>query len=152
MLFGNFKAILKGGDSVYSWDIGDIYLNGHSRSWFHTSDFVFSSTKPKPASSSSEGLLGNRSPPMPSSKPPGFNKLQEREMKRLKNPRMELTVGNMELSVIARTDVDDVIQCLLGQFNTWKIASLPYTPLDPYAALTESEPFVFDFNVDRYIR
>ena len=28
ILFGDFKAVLKGGDSTYAWGIGDIYLNG----------------------------------------------------------------------------------------------------------------------------
>ena len=63
---------------------------------------------------------------------------------------MLITICNMELSVIARTDVDDVIQCLLGQFNTWKIAMLPYTSLDPVAALKDSDPFVFDFHVNSF--
>ena len=148
IVFGDFKAVLNGGDSTYSWGIGDIYLNGHSRSWFHSDDFVFSSTKPK--LTSSEGSLDRSTPPIPTSQPPGSNKLQDRTMKRLKNPRMELFVGNMELSIIARTDVDDVIQCLLGQFNTWKMASLPHTPLNPVEALTESEPFVFDFHVNTF--
>jgi hypothetical protein len=112
MIFENFTVNLKGSNSsTYAWSRADFFPDDDERPFFSSLKFEFASVK--------ADLIAQ--PPLPS--------------------RMNLCVESLTLSLIGNSELDLYITGLLGQYDGWKIAMLPWTDKHPLKAIPCSDPF-----------